>query len=370
MTEAPERRAARRRLTFHTLRVAEVERLTDDAVSVTFEVPDALRDRFDFRHGQHVSVRATQVGDDVRRNYSICTAAGSGILRIGVKLLPGGAFSTYALNDLRPGHDLEVMTPTGSFHTRLDPAHALHYCAVAAGSGITPIMSIIATTLAEEPHSQVTLLYGNRTSGSIMFLTELYDLKNQYPDRFTLINVLSREPAEVELFHGRLDRPRMTRLLDLIVPADTVDEWFLCGPFAMVEDVRATLLDHGVDPAHIHRELFHVEATPPRPQVTAPENGAAPADAHTVTVILDGRSSTFPLREDAEPILEATLKVRADAPYACKGGVCGTCRARLVDGTVTMEQNYALEPDEIAAGFVLACQSHPTADQVTLDFDH
>lgn len=353
--------------TFHTLRVAALERLTDDAVCITFDVPDHLRDEYDFVHGQHVTLLAPQIGDTIRRNYSICAPAGSGLLRIGVKRLPGGAFSTYALERLRVGEELQVMTPTGGFHTRLDPTHAKHYCAVAAGSGITPIVSIAATALAVEPGSRLTLFYGNRTTGSIMFLEELQDLKNRYPGRFTLVNVLSREAHEVELFHGRIDGERLSRLITALAPVDTVDEWFLCGPFDMVRQAQATLRDHGVDASHVHSELFHVDSSSaPRP---VGEDGDTPAGASEVTIVLDGRSSTFALRGDDVGILDAALTVRADAPYACKGGVCGTCRARLLEGEVRMDQNYALEPDELAAGFVLACQSHPMTSRVTLSFD-
>ena len=365
--------APHRRPVFHPLRVSQLDRLTDDAVQITFDVPERLRADFDFVHGQHVTVLCPQVGDTVRRNYSVCSPAGSGRLRIGVKRLAGGAFSGYALERLRVGDVLEVMTPTGRFHTRLDPAACRHHLAVAAGSGITPILSIIATTLRVEPSSRFTLLYGNRTVGSIMFVEELADLKNRYPDRFTLVHVLSREAQEVELFHGRIDADRLSRLLDVLAPPETVDEWFLCGPSGMVEQARATLRGLGVRPENVHFELFHVDGRPPAPAVDrsgGPDAaGDVPTDASMVTVVLDGRSSTFPLAGDGSAILDAALKVRADAPYACRGGVCGTCRARLVRGEVRMDQNYALEPDEIAAGFVLACQSHPVSDKVTLSFD-
>lgn len=369
----PSTGSARRVPAFHPLRVAEVERLTDDAVCLTFDVPERLRADFDFAPGQHLTVLSPQVGDTARRNYSICSPAGSGRLRIGVKRLPGGAFSGYALDRLRAGDTLEVMTPTGRFHTRLDPGRARHYCAIAAGSGITPVLSIISSALAVEPDSRVTLLYGNRTANSIMFTEELADLKDRYPQRFTLVHVLSREAHEVDLFSGRIDADRLPRLLDVVAPPETVDEWFLCGPFELVRQARQTLEGLGVPAESIHFELFHVDGTPAPTAPTASVAGGEPvasADASTVTVVLHGRSSTFPLARDGAGILDAALTVRADAPYACKGGVCGTCRARLVSGEVRMDQNYALEPDEVAAGFVLACQSHPVTDEVTLSFDH
>jgi ring-1,2-phenylacetyl-CoA epoxidase subunit PaaE len=360
--------AARRHGTFHPLRVSAVEPLTDEAVAISFEVPPELREDYAFAPGQHLTLQYEITGEDVRRNYSICAPAGSGRLQIAVKRLEGGAFSTYATSALRVGDVMEVMTPTGRFTVPIDPAHAKHYVAIAAGSGITPVLSILSTVLEAEPGSRCTLVYGNRTTRSVMFLEELADLKNRHPERLNLINVLSRESAEVELFSGRIDRDRVERLLATLVPAESVDEWFLCGPFAMVEAARAALTDAGTDPRHVHMELFHVEGEGPRAAAARP-SGAAGADAAEVTVVLDGRSSTFHHEPDDGSVLDGALRVRSDAPYACKGGVCGTCRAKLLDGTVDMDVNYALEQDEVEAGFVLACQSHPTSKTVTLDFD-
>jgi ring-1,2-phenylacetyl-CoA epoxidase subunit PaaE len=360
-------RGTTRHAVFHPLRVTDVERLTDDAVAITFDVPTELTDDYRFVQGQHLTVRTELAGDDVRRNYSICAPVSSGRLRIAVKRLDGGAFSAYALDRLVPGDTLEVMTPTGRFFTELDPARAQHYCCIAAGSGITPLLSIVATTLEAEPHSSVTLLYANRTSRSVMFLEELEDLKDRYRDRFHLVHVLSREPQDVEMFSGRLDGARLQRFLDTILPADTVDEWFLCGPYDMVTELRGTLTAAGVDRRHVHAELFHVGDTPPRPRrVDVPEQVLEGAD---VTIVLDGRRSTFRLGADGVPVLEAALEVRSDAPFACKGGVCGTCRAKVVEGSVEMDQNWALEPDEVDRGYVLTCQSHPTSERLVLDYD-
>ena len=356
---------AKRKPVFHLLRVAELERITDDAVAITFEVPEELREEYRFVAGQHVALRCTIAGDDVRRNYSICTPAGSGRLRVGVKRLPGGVFSSYAMERLRVGDTIEVLTPTGQFHTPLDPAQARHYGAVAAGSGITPILSILATALEVEPASRATLIYANRTTGNIMFLEELEDLKNRYLGRFQLIHVLGDEWRDAELLTGRLDRDRLTAILDTLVPPD-VDEWFLCGPLELTETVQGTLVERGFDPDHIHRELFHVDTGTPRRQPPP----AADADTGAkVTVVLDGRGTSFTLRPGTEPILDAALRLRNDAPYACKNGVCGTCRAKLVQGKVEMAQNFALERDELERGYVLACQSYPAAGEVTLDFD-
>ena len=359
--------APRRHAVFHDLRVAAVEPLTSDSVAITFAVPTELAAEYAFTHGQHVSLRCTVAGDDVRRNYSICTPAGSGVLRVAVKRLPGGVFSSYAHSTLRAGDTLEVMTPTGRFTTALQPESARAHVAIAAGSGIAPVLSIAATLLAGEPHSTVTLLYGNRTSQDIMFLEELEDLKNGDPQRFALHLFLSREQQEARVLNGRIDGEKLRTLLGSPLLPDHVDEWFLCGPMAMITSLRATLGDAGVDSRSVHSELFHAEGR--APAESAPATSRAAGDAARVTVVLDGRSSTFELRADAEPILDAALRVRGDAPYACKDGVCGTCRARVLAGAVTMAQNYALEPSEVEAGFVLACQSHPASDAVTLDFD-
>ena len=351
---------------FHTLTVEDIEPLTDDSVAVSFTVPDDLRDDYAFTQGQHLTIRTELAGDDVRRNYSICSPVSSQRLRIAVKRLPGGAFSEHALTSLRAGDSLEVMTPSGRFFTELDPANAKHYVCVAAGSGITPMLSIVATTLEAEPLSRVTLVYANRTHKSVMFLEEIEDLKDRYRERFHLIHVLSREPQEVELFSGRLDAGRMERMLDTILPPDAVDDWFLCGPFEMVTSIRDLLTRRGVPSGSVHAELFHVETAPP---VRRRAEEAVDGDGAEVTITLDGRESSFTLAQDDVPVLEAALAVRADAPFACKGGVCGTCRAKVVEGSVEMDTNWALEPEEVERGYVLTCQSHPTSEKLVLDYD-
>ncbi len=371
MTATPvaEVSAGHRRATIHPLAVKTVEPLTDDAVVIEFEIPPELESEFSFTHGQHVSLRCEAAGDDTRRSYSICSAAGSGRLRVAVKRLPGGVFSAFALEQLRAGDIVEVVTPIGHFNTPLDPGNAISYAMIAAGSGIAPILSNLSTILAVEPRSSVTLIYGNRTVKDIMFLEELEDLKNRFPERFALYHVLSREEQEVELFHGHIDAERVNRFLDQLVRPDTVDQWFLCGPREMIESAKEVLLERGVDAEHVHAELFHAKDAQ-RPRTDEQLTSATPsAGAAEVTIILDGRSSTFSVDPDGERILDAALRVRSDAPYACKGGVCGTCRARLVSGSVEMDQHFALEQREIDAGFVLACQSHPTTPAVVLDFD-
>lgn len=366
-TSAPDRTAAsRRHAVFHPLRVAAVEPLTDDAVAITFDVPADLRADFRFRAGQHLTVRAPEVLGDVRRNYSICAPATGDVLRIGVKRIRDGALSGYLTQQLAPGDVLEVMTPTGTFCPDLDPTRTRRYLAVAAGSGITPILSILGTALAVEPTSTAALLLVNRRASTIMLLEAVEDLKDTYPDRFQLVHVLHEEASEVDLLSGRLDAERLNRILDTLVPAHDVDGWFLCGPHVLTEVVRGALLERGVEAGRVHRELFHVEDAPPRRR---PPVAAEPQDGAEVSVVLDGRTTTFRLPRDGASVLDATLARRPDAPFACTNGVCGTCRARVLEGAVEMDHNYALEPDELARGVVLTCQSHPVTDRLVVDYD-
>ncbi|MEJ3748301.1 1,2-phenylacetyl-CoA epoxidase subunit PaaE [Actinomycetes bacterium KLBMP 9797] len=356
------RRPVRRRPVFHPLTVDAVDRITDDAVAVTFAVPPELREAFAFRAGQHLTVRRVGDDGDVRRSYSICSTpadlAAGGRLRIGVKQIPGGAFSGYAARALRPGDTVEVMPPLGHFTTAFAPDRVRHYGAVVAGSGITPVLSLVATALATEPASRFTLLYGNRYARSVMFVEELADLKDRYPGRLHVVHVLSREPQDAALLSGRLDADRLATLVDALDLSD-VAEWFLCGPYAMVVDAKTVLS------GEVHTELFHVEdsASPPAP-VRREESGAGVP----VTILLDGRASSFTMAPD-ERVLDAALRVRGELPFACKGGVCATCRGKVVEGAVRMARNYALEPDELAAGYVLTCQSSPTSDRLVIDYD-
>jgi ring-1,2-phenylacetyl-CoA epoxidase subunit PaaE len=362
-------RPARRRPVFHELPVAAVDRLTDDGLAIEFAVPTGLREEFGFRAGQHVTVRRLDPdsGEDVRRSYSICSSpaelAATGRLRIGVKEIPGGAFSAYAARSLRAGDTVQVLPPLGSFTTGFDPARARRYGAVVAGSGITPVLSLVSTALATEPASTFTILYGNRYARSVMFAEELADLKDRYPARLQVVHVLSREPQDAELLSGRLDADRLRRLLDSVAPAD-IDEWFLCGPYGLVEEARAVLAARGVPAQAVRFELFHAGATPPPPP---PATAGAVADCD-VTLLLDGRASTFSMGRH-ERVLDAALKVRPELPYACRGGVCSTCRARVLAGEVTMARNFALEPVDVAAGYVLTCQSSPVTDRLVVDYD-
>ncbi|MFD7299727.1 2Fe-2S iron-sulfur cluster-binding protein [Streptomyces pharetrae] len=350
---------------FHTLRVAAVDRLTDDSVALTLAVPPELREEYRHAPGQHLALRRRADGTEIRRTYSICSPApapgddGPRALRVGVRLVEGGAFSTYALKEIGIGDELEVMTPAGRF--TVDPAPGL-YAAIVGGSGITPVVSIVATLLAREPGARFCLIRSDRTTASTMFLEEVADLKDRYPERLQLVTVLSREEQQAGLPSGRLDRERLTGLLPSLLPVAEVAGWFLCGPFGLVQGAERALRDLAVPRARIHEEIFHVDA--------GPTGGPArPAPAHsTVTARLDGRGGTWPVR-DGESLLETVLRNRPDAPYACKGGVCGTCRAFLVSGEVRMDRNYALETEETEAGYVLACQSHPVTERVELDFD-
>ncbi|MGH3520917.1 MAG: 1,2-phenylacetyl-CoA epoxidase subunit PaaE, partial [Haloechinothrix sp.] len=344
------------------LTVAESARLCDDAVAVTFDVPPELVADYDFLPGQSLIVRRVIDGREERRNYSICAPAGAAP-RIGVREVPDGMFSSWLVHDVRPGDELEVSTPTGSFTP--DVGVAGHHVLVVAGSGITPALSIAASVL-RNPESTVTLLYGNRRTSTVMFADDLADLKDRYPTRFELIHVLSREPREVELFTGRLDADRLAAILPLLGDPAQVAHWWLCGPFGMITDAQGVLDSAGLPRELVHQELFYVGDLPPDPS-THPEPGIA-GESSEVTVVLDGRSTTVALPRDTT-VLDGAQQVRPDLPFACKGGVCGTCRAKVVDGKVDMRRNFALEPAEVDAGFVLTCQSRPVSEQVTVDYD-
>jgi ring-1,2-phenylacetyl-CoA epoxidase subunit PaaE len=352
---------------FHSLPVARVERETRDAVAITFAVPDALREKFRFAQGQHLTLRTDLAGQDVRRSYSICSAVQDGTLRIAVKKTPGGVFSTWANEALKPGDRIEVMPPLGHFNVPLDAAASRHYLGFAAGSGITPLLSIVKTTLAAEPKSQFTLVYGNRASGTVMFKEELAALKDIYLGRFNLVHVLSREAQDIELLHGRIDRAKADALLAKWVSLPDIDATFVCGPEGMMEAVIAALKARGVPDEKIRIERF-AASIPKHTHVAhvAPEPGHTECE---VTVTLDGATRTFILEKAKENILEAGLRNGIELPYSCKGGVCSTCRCRLVHGEVDMDVNFALEDYEVARGFILSCQSYPVTDKVTIDFD-
>jgi ring-1,2-phenylacetyl-CoA epoxidase subunit PaaE len=352
---------------FHRLSVARVERETRDAVAITFDVPAEVAEAFRFEPGQHLTVRTTIGGEDVRRSYSICSASHEGALRIAVKRNPRGMFSCWANEALKAGDVLDVLPPMGHFNVPLDPAARRHYVAFAAGSGITPILSIAKSALAIEPASEFTLFYGNRASSTVMFKEELAALKDVHLDRFNLVHVLSREAQDIDLLHGRIDRDRADALLSHWVDLDGVDMVFVCGPDGMMHAVTEALAARGFPAAKVKVERFATSI--PRHEhkpVKLPEPGH---DQCKVTVIIDGSARSFPLDKASESILEAGLAHGLELPYSCKSGVCSTCRAKLVEGQVDMDANYALEDYEVARGFVLTCQSYPVTDTVTVDYD-
>jgi len=360
----------RRRASFHDLTVSRVRNLTDDAIEVTFAVPDELVDEYDYAPGQYIALRTTVEGEDVRRSYSICQAPVTGELKVGIKRDLGGLFSTWAVENLRPGMRLSVMVPEGGFVSQLVAGPA-HYVAIAAGSGITPVIALIEGALREHPLNRFSLVYSNRTAMDTMFVDELADLKDRYPSRLALYHVLTRERRSSELLSGRLDAEKLDAILDRLIAPDAVDEWFVCGPFDLVQLVRDTLADRGVPAGAIRFELFSTG----RPEGLAGQTGRPVAveagqDVHTVRFTLDGTTATVttPVHSN-ESILNAALRVRGDVPFACAGGVCGTCRATVVSGSVNMVENYALEPEEVARGYVLTCQSIPTSEFVDVNYD-
>jgi len=361
-----------RRTSFHPLPVAGVERLTEDSLAITFQVPEPLRAAYAFRAGQHVTVELPADGAQVRRSYSVCSTpaelAATGRLRIGVKEIPGGVFSVYAARKLAAGEEVRVLPPLGHFTTDLHPDRSRWYVALVAGSGITPVLSLLTAALTIEPASRFTVFYGNRYARSVMFADELADAKDRWPDRLHVVHVLSREPGPAALLSGRIDVDRLPRLLAAFLPSRVVTspetEWFLCGPYQMVLDARAVLAEHGVSEQRVRTELFHVpdERSGPSPAATPAGGGCE------LTVVLDGRASRVTMRP-GERVLDAALRARAELPYSCRGGVCATCRARVVEGEVNMARDWALEPAERAAGYVLTCQSSPVSDHLTVDYD-
>lgn len=350
---------------FHALPVS-VRSETDDSVSLTFDVPPELADRFTHTPGQHVVLRATIGGEEVRRSYSICSAPGGGRFRVGVKAIPGGAFSTWATTELADGATVEVMAPIGEFCYRPRPTATGSYVFLAAGSGITPVLSMLTAILEQEPASTCTLVYGNRTVSSIMFLEDLEALKDRFPSRFQLIHTLSRERSDVPLFDGRIDAAKLRYLAATLVPVATVDAWFLCGPLGMVEEATATLAELGVDPARVHSELFfdqRIEAIPEPP--------ADAAGLVEMAVTLDGRTSVVRVDPAGPSLLDYARSVRPEVPFACKGGMCASCKCLVTTGQATMARNFALTDSEVAAGYILSCQAHPApgTTELALDYD-
>src|SRR4051794_12359745 len=348
---------------FHPLRVSDIRRETADTVSVAFEVPDDLIEAYTFAPGQHLTFRmAGPDGDEVRRSYSISSGLDDGELRVAVKHIPGGVFGAYAATTLKPGDVLDVMTPVGRFTTALDPEYAKSYLGIAAGSGITPVISLVRSALAREPRSRFTLVYGNRGPTSVIFKEALDDLKDRYLSRFEVIHVFSREQQAVPLLNGRLTGDKLRALAGTLLDVTSYDEVFVCGPEPMTLDVRDTLVDLGADAMHVHLELFGSHAP------SAPRPHTETSDRRQLTFVWNGVKTDVEAHPD-DTVLEAGELAGLDLPYSCRGGVCSTCRAKVLEGTVEMDHNYALEPWETEGGFVLTCQSHPTTDRVVVDYD-
>jgi ring-1,2-phenylacetyl-CoA epoxidase subunit PaaE len=352
---------------FHRLAVSELRRETPDAVSLTFAIPTELADDYRFAPGQYLTLRTKMDGEEVRRSYSICSGPDDGELRIAVKRIDGGAFSSWAADELKCGDRLDVMTPTGRFGVAPAPDEARLYVGFAAGSGITPILSIVKGVLAREPKSRFFLFYGNRTTSGMLFREELEELKDSFIERLSVFYVISGEEQDIPILHGRLDGEKVRILLRSLVPASSVDHVFICGPAGMSETVEATCREIGIPPNRIHVERFVSEfGGKPRPKAVVP--ASAPAKAFA-SLIIDGKRREVPIAE-GEAILDAALRAGVDLPFACKGGMCSTCRARLVEGTAQMEVNYSLEPWELEKGFILTCQARPTTEKVVVDYDH
>jgi ring-1,2-phenylacetyl-CoA epoxidase subunit PaaE len=352
---------------FHRLAVSDLRRESADAVSLTFTIPQALVDDYSFAPGQYLTLRTTMDGEEVRRSYSICSGPDDGELRIAVKKVDGGAFSSWAADELKAGDQLDVMTPTGRFGIAHAPDEARVYVGFAAGSGITPILSIVKGVLAREPHSRFFLFYGNRSTGGMLFREALEELKDRFMQRLSVFHVISGEEQDIPILHGRLDGDKVRVLLRSLVPASSVDHVLICGPTGMSEDIETTCRDIGIAEERIHVERF-VSEFGGRPRVKAVVPVTAPPKA-IASLTIDGKRRDVPVAED-ESILDAALRAGMDLPFACKGGMCSTCRAKLVEGDARMEVNYSLEPWELQAGFILTCQARPVSDKVVVDYDH
>lgn len=352
---------------FHALKVSQVYADTRDAIAVTFEVPDHLLEAFSYEPGQYLTLRTTLDGEELRRSYSICSALQDKRLRVGIKRVPGGAFSNWAAKNLLPGTSIEVMQPQGNFCLKSREKSARHIVAFASGSGITPILSIVKTTLLAEPDARVTLVYGNRSSSGVMFKDELEDLKDEYLGRLNLVWVMSRESQDIPLFNGRIDYEKCEQILTHWIEPEDIDEVLICGPADMMTATSKALLDKGVEKSRIKVELF---GTPTMSGGVRPARAAVEgAGQCEVEVVIDGTRRTFLMRRNKDNLVDAGIAAGIEMPYSCKGGVCSTCRAKVLQGEVDMDVNFALEDYEVARGFVLCCQSYPVTDRLVIDFD-
>ncbi|MBT8078655.1 MAG: 2Fe-2S iron-sulfur cluster binding domain-containing protein [Gammaproteobacteria bacterium] len=352
---------------FHPATVIEKKRETEDSIVLTLEVPEDAAADFTYDQGQHLPVRASVDGANIRRTYSICSSVSDDVLRLGIRVQNGGVFSNYVADRIDVGDVLEIMPPFGHFNTQLDPANDKTYVACVAGSGITPILSIVKTTLEAEPKSRFVIFYGNRKRASTMFLEELWALKNTYRDRLALHFIMSQETTDIDLYSGRVDGAKMSELHNAFLRDVRADEFFLCGPNPMIDDVTSSLQELGYSKERIHSERFRAGM---KGEKAAPIKAAAiPKDGAEITVIVDGNRQSFHMRADDSSILDAALENGIELPYSCKGGVCSTCRTKLKSGDVDMALNYALEPWELERGFILTCQSSPKSSSIELDYD-
>jgi len=356
---------------FYPLTVTAVEPETDQAIKLSFRVPPELAATFKYRQGQYLTLQALVNGAPLRRSYSICSGVNDEAMQVAIKRVEGGVFSNFANDSLQPGATVEVMPPQGNFYTELDPAKARNYLFISAGSGITPVVSNVKTILQEEPLSRVTLLFGNQRSNTIMFRDTLSFLKNRYMTRFHWVNILSREDQGADVLNGRLNNRKGAELNRQLIRLGSYDEYFICGPESMISEVSRGLRGVGVAEEHIHYELFAASAEDARAVVAKHHARARDygGKLSQVTVIMDGRGSQFELSADGENVLDAGLNQGLDLPYSCKGGVCSTCKAKLLEGKVDMDITHGLEPGEIEQGFILTCQAHPISDRVVVDFD-
>ena len=357
---------------FDQATVRTIVRDTENSVIVTLEVPAHLQEKYRYKQGQNITFIRDFNGEESRRSYSICSSVSDAQLRVGIKKVAGGTFSTWANEKLSVGDTVNVLPPTGHFFVELDATHKKHYVGVAAGSGITPVLSILKTSLETEANSSFTLIYGNKSTDTIMFLEEIEGLKNKYPERLTIFNVLSQETQHSELLNERISGEKISRFLETLIPPDQISDVFLCGPYAMVTSTTDAFVNAGIDSKRIHTELFGTPddlAAMAKSNVQASLSEEERAHFSKMTVVIDGKGTKLDLARGGDSVLDATLKVRKDLPFACKGGVCATCKAKIIKGQVEMDLNYALSDEELAQGFILTCQAHPVSDEVIISFD-
>ena len=352
--------------TFHTLKISDVRRETEDTVSIAFAIPETLKEAYKYQSGQYLTLRADIEGEDLRRSYSLCSSPDENEWRVAIKKVEKGKFSTFANNTLKVGDSVDVMTPMGNFTTDINANNSKNYVLFAAGSGVTPIFSLAKTILKNEPDSSVTLFYGNKGFSSIIFREEIEALKNTYLESFRVVHVLSRENLGNQIQKGRIDQEKCEKLDRAFLNGTQVDSVFVCGPEAMIHAVKDTFSAKGIDPSNIHFELFGTNDNKKTDELSLPKEQSLESN---VTIIVDGDSIELHLNSNDETILDAAYKAGADLPFACKGGVCCTCKAKIIEGSARMDVNYALEKDEVEAGYILTCQAHPTSENLVISFD-